>query len=214
MTNHWKVSALALVLFTSACAPMSAAYRIEPTPRVSTGAPRVLVSTLEDIRPDEEKTGAGAGMFNKSTRDSLFEDKVPDALTLALVDELRARGLDAVTSGGAPYRVTGELRAYRAIIIPPRTAFIPYVSYVTWMWSEDRISAGVDVHLDFAGPDGTLWKKPFSLSENTDAWVGVAGIASTARRLDNEHLVKILRAGAQNVLGRAADEIARSIYGR
>jgi hypothetical protein len=211
MKSSWKVLSLALVLFTSACAPMSAAYRIAPAPSVSASAPRVLVSLLEDVRPDEEKTGAGAGMFNKSTRDSLFEDKVPDALTLALVDELRARGINAVTSGGAPYRVTGEIHAYRAIIIPPRTAFIPYVSYVTWMWSDDRISVGVDLHLDFAGPDGTLWKMPFRLSQHTDEWVGVAGIASTARRLDNEHLVRILHAGAQNVLTQAADAIAASI---
>lgn len=214
MTCRLKMTGLALMLFTAACSTTPAAYRIQPPPTVPAGAPRVLVSLLEDVRPEEDKTGAGAGIFNKSTRDSLYGDKVADALTLALVDELRARGLDAVTSGGAPYRVTGELKAYRAIIIPPRTAFVPYLSYVTWMWTEDRISAGVEVDLDLAGPEGTRWRKPFTLSQNTREWVGLAGLASTGRRLDNEHLVKIIRAGGQNVLGRAADDIALSIYGR
>lgn len=202
---------ISIAIATSACETVSSAYRIEPAPMVPAGAPRVSVELFEDARPPEEKTGAGAGLFNKSTKDGTFSDPVALGITTALVDELRLRGLDADMNGAAPIRVTGRVRNYRAFIVPPRTAFIPYVSYVTWLWTHDQVSAGVGIEVKVLGPQGVILQKPFTASRNADEWVGIAGLASTARRLDVDTLVKFLRVGLKDCLTKAADEIALAI---
>lgn len=200
---------VATALISVACSTVPVAYAPSTTFAVVANAPRVLVMPLEDLRPTEEKTGAGAGLFNKSTKDALFNEPVTTGITNALVAELRAHGVNAVTDGTAPFTLTGNIANYRAIIIPPRTSFIPYVSYVTWLWTNDRVSAGVKINLKLTNAAGqTLIDAPYQLSENTEEWVGLAGLSSSARRLDNNYLVKILQAGLKNVLGLAATDVA------
>lgn len=199
------------------CAPVTAAYRSDPHVFVPAGAPVVRVYVLEDLRPEEDRNGAGAGLFNKSTKDSLYDEPVAVAITKALVDELRARGIDAfIDDAGTrardtPYELTGAVCAYRAIIVPPRTAFIPYISYVTWVFTHDHLSAGIDLNLTLTGPTGILMNQPYSLSENRDEWVGIVGLASTVRRLDSEMLVKILRTGLKDILTSAAGDIRATV---
>lgn len=209
-----RLALFSIALFAVACAPMSAAYRLSPDPAIRLSGPAVHVRMLEDKRPEEERTGAGAGLFNKSTKDSLYDEPVATSITMALIDELRARGVNARLSDGtaASYEVSGNLNAYRAMIIPPRTAFIPYISYVTWLWTSDRISAGIDIELTLKDSSGAVrYVRPYQLSQNTEEWVGVAGLASTGRRLDREMLTKVLRAGLKDVLGRAADDVSSTI---
>jgi hypothetical protein len=212
--NIGFVLCLAGVAILAACAPISAAYRITPAPATAAGATAILVTTLEDARPDEEKSGAGAGLFNKSTKDSLYDGRVDESITNALADELKARGLDPALAGTAGYRLTGVIKSYRAIIVPPRTSFIPYVSYVTWLWTNDRIGVSVDIDLTLNGPQGPIYTRNYKTNENIEEWVGLAGLASRARRMDREHLVKLLRASLQEVLGRAADDVAGEIKRR
>ncbi len=202
------IALVALLAVLGACSTTSAAYRVQPSPVVAAGAHRVVVPLFVDLRSEEEKAGAGAGLFNKSTKDSLYESSVAEAITLAMIDELRARGLDAQMRGEAPYRVTAEIRSYRALIVPPRVSFVPYINYVTWLWTKDRISAGVEIDVKLEGPGGVLLSDIYRLNANTEEWVGLAGLASRARSLDNDHLVQILRAGLKDVLTRAADDIA------
>ncbi len=207
MKTFTSITFMLCVMASTACAPMQSAYRIEPAPVVGAGAPRVAVLLLEDARAEDEKTGAGAGLFNKSTKDALYSDNVSSGITTALIDELRARGIDATSVAPAPIHITGRIANYRAFIVPPRTAFIPYVSYVTWIWTHDKLSAGVVLDLKVTTARGTILEKRFSASRNADEWVGIAGLASTARRLDQETLVKFLQAGLKDCLTKAADEI-------
>ena len=204
------ISFLSAIILTG-CAPISAAYKIEPAPAVSEGTTKVVVPLFVDLRSEEEKSGAGAGLFNRSTKDAIYSEKVNEAVTRALIDELRARGINAVERGDADYRVTGEIRHYRAMIVPPRTAFIPYVSYVTWLWTKDRISVGVEMDVKLEGPTGEMLKETYKLSSNTEEWVGLAGLSSSARRLDSEGLVKVLRAGLKSILTKTADDISSKL---
>ncbi|RMH58167.1 MAG: hypothetical protein D6679_05355 [Candidatus Hydrogenedentota bacterium] len=205
------LSAGVIALSVIGCQTFPAAYTVESHPRVSASAPTVLVKTLRDERPEEEKTGEGAGFLNRSTKDSLYSEPVADGLTRALIEELRARNINAVTDGSAPYVLEGSVKSYRAMLVPPRTAFIPYISYVTWMWTHDIISAGVTVDLKLSGPEGTLIDDTYALNKDTTTWVGLAGLSSSARRMDRTELVKFLHAGAKDVLGRAADDIAARV---
>ncbi len=192
------------------CAAVPVAYA-PPAASQAVSGPLVLVEALEDLRPPEEKSGAGAGLFNKSTKDALFNEPVTTGIRNALVAELRARGVNAVTEGQAEYVLGGSVANYRAMIVPPRTAFIPYVSYVTWLWTNDRVSAGVQLDLKLTANNRTVLQDSYKLKEDTTEWVGVAGIASSARRLDNNFLVNVLQAGLKDVLGRAAADVQAKV---
>lgn len=204
------VALLAFVLV--GCAAVPVAYA-PPAPATVLAGPRVLVEPLVDLRPPEEKSGAGAGLFNKSTKDALFNEPVTTGIRNALVSELRARGVNAVTEGQADYVLGGSVANYRAMIVPPRTAFIPYVSYVTWLWTNDRVSAGVQLDLKLAAAGRTLLQDSYKLKEDTTQWVGVAGLSSTARRMDNNFLVNVLQAGLKDVLTRAATDVRAKVNG-
>lgn len=201
--------ALAALVFVG-CAAVPVAYEPPAAATVLAG-PRVLVEPLEDLRPPEEKTGAGAGLFNKSTKDALFNEPVTTGIRSALIAELRARGVNAVAEGQADYVLGGSVANYRAMIVPPRTAFIPYVSYVTWLWTNDKVSAGVQLDLKLTRSGQTLLRDTYKLKEDTTEWVGVAGLASTARRMDNNFLVKVLQAGLKDVLVRAATDVQAKV---
>lgn len=205
------VWAFVLVSAVGCQGTVAPAYRISDLGPVDPSAIDVRVYELEDNRPEEEITGAGAGMFNRSTKDELYSEPVAKGITNALIDELRLRNLDADPNKRARYEVLGAVNHYRALIVPPRTAFVPYLSYLTWMWTNDQIAAGVALDLAVHAPSGEIFRQQYQISQDTEVWVGLFGLASTARRMDRPALVELLRSGLDEVLDRAANDIAAAI---
>lgn len=201
-----------LALFGAGCGTVPAAYRIMPSPAVTAGAPRVAVCELRDARPQEERDGAGAGFMNQSTKDGSFSEPVASAITLALIDELRARDVDAaVDRPDAAYRVSGTVENYRGIMVPPRTSFIPYVKYATWVCTTDLMQIGVAMKIEVAGPSGVILSRDYVVTQDTETWVGPLGIADTSRNWNRNQLVDVLKMALREVLRRAAADIAYAI---
>lgn len=201
-----------LALIAAGCGTVPAAYRIAPPPVVEPGAARVAVSELRDARPQEERDGSGAGFMNQSTKDGSFSEPVAPAITLALADELRARNVDAVVDRtGAAYRVSGTIENYRGIMVPPRTSFIPYVKYATWVCTTDLMQIGVAIKIEVAGQSGVILSRDYVVARDTQSWVGPLGIADTSRNWNRNQLADVLKMALGEVLRRAAADIAFAI---
>lgn len=195
-----------LVMLISACGTIPAAYRIDPAPMAPEGSSFVTVITFEDTRTDEEKRGAGAGFLNKSTKDTLYDEPVNKAITGAFIDELKAAGVNANSSGSGEYIITGKVTSYRAKLIPPPTAKLPYIRYATWILNtKDTMKGSVGFTVSVTNPNGeVLSDQVYAVNSDSEAWVGVMGLASTARRWDRPALVRMLRESLKNLLKRAA----------
>ena len=204
---------LALLIIT---ARPSAAYRIENA-AAPAGAPAIYVQVLADARPETEITGAQAGFNNRATKDSMFADSVTTAVTWALADELKVHGLDARVLGPGEIPpvgstvLTGEIRSYTSRMITPRTAMIPYVSWVTWLWSKDKIAGEVEVRVNLSRPGQAMWQETFKASEDTQAWVGPLHLSERGRSITRREMVIMLHEAAKNVLGRAAGRTADAL---
>lgn len=195
----------------------SAAYRIDAVPEIPPGAPTVYLRVLADARPETEVTGAGAGFGNRATKDAIFSDSVAEAVTRALADELRLRRVDArllapgeVPPAEAPV-LSGEVVSYTARLYAPRTANIPYLSWVTWLWTHDVLAAGAEVALTLHRPGAPAWTGSFRTSPDTQAWVGPLHLSERMRALTRKDLVDLLHAAARDALGRAADAVATEL---
>lgn len=206
-----KRTCLSLIIGAAAlcaCNKVPAAYRIDPPPAVPALAEAIRVLPFEDARSDTDRKGTVRYLGHKSTRDSLYSDSVSEAITLALTDELMAVGVNSNGGPGAGYTVSGKVLGYRALLIPPRTNFIPYVKYVTWLWTKDRFSVDIRLQIELDGPGGKMFTKSYDLSSDSAAWVGLMGLTSTARGWDRPGLAKLLRAGLKELLSEAAADVA------
>lgn len=207
------LAALLLASFTSGCGTgrYTVAYPRDPAPQMTT--PPIGVVTFADQRPDDERTGARGGFLNTSTYDKLYTDSVTIGFTENFVRELRARGVEAGVvnhPAAANYIVEGEVLNFRAIQIPPRSSFLPYVNYVTWMWTNDILVLGVRCRIKFTDRNtGTVaLDRIYEVTDDTQVWVGFLNLNSRVKGLTREDLVRLAQAGMQQVLGLAADEIA------
>lgn len=207
---------LAVVLFASFASGCgtgryTVAYPLDPAPRMTT--PPVGVVTFADQRPEDERTGARGGFLNTSTYDKLYTDSVTIGFTENFVRELRARGVEAGVinhAAGTPYTVVGEVLNFRAIQVPPRSSFLPYVNYVTWMWTNDILMYGVRARIVLTDnrTHTVALDRIYEMSSDTQVWVGFLNLNSRVKGLTREDLVKLVQAGMQQALGLAADEVA------
>jgi len=211
---------LAVMVLTSGCAPrkFTVGYRLEDLPAPPPSALTVAVEAFEDSRPLDERSGANAGFLKLSTYDEIYSDSVHLGLTDTLIDELRSSGLDAKAAhlSTSPYVVAGKIINYRAIQIPPRSSFIPYVSYVTWMWTNDIITFGININLELTDRrDGEmLLSKTYSVESDTEVWVGFLNLRSRLKGFTREDLVNLLHEGLRLVMAEARQDIHAALLAR
>lgn len=208
-------TALSVTMLLTGCADRKYAVGYDLTPAAIATGPAIDVMPFVDARPDSEHTGAGTGLLNSSTYDTMYTEPVADGISRTLASELRAAGFAAADdpNSNAQFLVSGVVHNFRAMRVPPFESFIPYVNNVTWLWTNDSIA--VSLRLQVVATDRVrnfrLLEKTYDVSNDTAVWVGFMNLDSRVNTFTRKDLAELLQAGLRGIMQEIVADIRQAL---
>ena len=206
---------LSLAALLTGCADHKYAVGYDrPAAPELTGA-AIDVMPFIDARPDSEHTGAGTGLLNSSTYDTMYTEPVADGIARTLISELRAAGFAASDDprSSAQFLVSGVVLNFRAMRVPPFESFIPYVNNVTWLWTNDSIAVSLRVKIVATDRvrDFRLLEKTYDVSNDTAVWVGFLNLDSRVNTFTRQDLAELLQIGLRGIMQDIVADIRQAL---
>ena len=202
------LAAMGLLLLLAGCADRKHLVGYDRAPAGNLTGPAMNVNYFIDARPENEHTGAGVGLLNSSTYDTMYTEPVADGIARTLAGELRAAGFAATTD-----LVTGTVHHFQAVRVPPLESYVPYLNNVTWLWTDDSIAVSLKVQVTLTDRTRNLMllDQAYDASNDTEIWVGFLNLDSRVNSFTRNDLAELLRRGLEKIMQHAVADIREAI---